>query len=146
MIDPVTMKTTRITSLLLPLVLLTLGQATIDLRAQSLPPIKVSENQRFLVTVDGRPFFWLADTAWQLIHDLDEAEMGRYFADRRDKGFTVIQTVALAELRFDILLGGNRACRACRIEKIHDRPTDEFYRHAYRHWRGIKRSAAAAPR
>ena len=101
MIDPVTMKTTRITSLLLPLVLLTLGQATIDLRAQSLPPIKVSENQRFLVTVDGRPFFWLADTAWQLIHDLDEAEIRRYFANRRDKGFTVIQTVVLAELRFD---------------------------------------------
>ncbi len=54
-----------------------------------------------LVTAGGKPFFWLADTAWQLIHDLDEAEMRRYFADRRDKGFTVIQTVVLVELRSD---------------------------------------------
>jgi hypothetical protein len=69
--------------------------------SQSLPRLKVSDNQRFLVTADGKPFFWLADTAWQLIHDLDEAETRRYLADRRDKGFTVIQTVALAEHRFD---------------------------------------------
>ncbi len=35
-----------------------------------------------------------------MIHDLDEAETRRYFADRRAKGFTVIQTVVLAEHRF----------------------------------------------
>jgi hypothetical protein len=69
--------------------------------AAPLPPLRVSDNHRFLVTADGKPFFWLADTAWQLIHDLDEAEMRRYFADRRDKGFTVIQTVAVVELRSD---------------------------------------------
>jgi hypothetical protein len=65
------------------------------------PPLRVGANHRFFETAEGRPFFWLADTAWQLLHDLDEAEMRRYFADRRDKGFTVIQTVALAELRGD---------------------------------------------
>jgi hypothetical protein len=69
--------------------------------AERLPALKVGDNRRFLVTADGKPFFWLADTAWQLIHDLDEAEMKRYFADRRDKGFTVVQTVVLAELRGD---------------------------------------------
>lgn len=69
--------------------------------AAPLPALRVSENHRFLVTTEGKPFFWLADTAWQLIHDLDEAETRRYLADRRDKGFTVIQTVALAEHRFD---------------------------------------------
>jgi hypothetical protein len=69
--------------------------------AAPLPPLRVSDNHRFLVTAEGRPFFWLADTAWQLIHDLNEAEMRRYFADRRDKGFTVIQTVVLAEYRFE---------------------------------------------
>lgn len=66
-----------------------------------LPALRVGHNHRFLVTADGQPFFWLADTAWQLIHDLDEAEIRRYFADRRDKGFTVIQTAVLAELRFE---------------------------------------------
>jgi hypothetical protein len=69
--------------------------------AAPLPRLDVSESRRFLVTADGRPFFWLADTAWQLIHDLNDAEMRRYFADRREKGFTVIQTVVLAEHRFD---------------------------------------------
>ncbi|MHC1767110.1 MAG: DUF4038 domain-containing protein [Verrucomicrobiia bacterium] len=29
-----------------------------------LPRVQVSENRRFLVTADGKPFFWLADTAW----------------------------------------------------------------------------------
>jgi hypothetical protein len=52
--------------------------------AATLPALRVSENQRFLITAEGKPFFWLADTAWQLIHDLDEAETRRYLADRRD--------------------------------------------------------------
>lgn len=72
-----------------------------DLNATPLPQLRVSDNHRFLSTAAGQPFFWLADTAWQLIHDLDEAEMRRYFAERRDQGFTVIQTVVLAEHRFD---------------------------------------------
>jgi hypothetical protein len=71
------------------------------LDAAPLARLRVSDNHRFLVTPEGKPFFWLADTAWQLIHDLDEGEMRRYFADRREKGFTAIQTVVLPELRFD---------------------------------------------
>lgn len=67
----------------------------------SLEPLRVADNGRFFVTISGRPFFWLGDTVWQLIHDLDEAEIRRYFADRQEKGFTVIQTVVLAELRSD---------------------------------------------
>ena len=31
-------------------------------------PLKVSPNHRFLVRADGTPFFWLADTAWELFH------------------------------------------------------------------------------
>ena len=69
--------------------------------ASSLPSLRVSDNRRFFVTANGKPFFWLADTAWQLIHDLNEQEMRRYFADRRDRGFNVIQTVVLAEHRFE---------------------------------------------
>jgi hypothetical protein len=33
---------------------------TLTMTAQKLV---VSENQRFLMTEDGRPFFWMADTA-----------------------------------------------------------------------------------
>lgn len=63
----------------------------------ALSRLRVSDNHRFLVTEDGRPFFWLADTAWQLIHDLNREEVDDYFANRSAKGFNVIQTVALAE-------------------------------------------------
>jgi hypothetical protein len=66
--------------------------------AANLPELRVSENQRFLVTADGQPFFWLGDTAWQLLHRLDREEADRYLEDRARKGFTVIQAVALAEL------------------------------------------------
>ncbi len=65
---------------------------------QELPRLRVSENQRYLVTTDGKPFFWLGDTAWELFHRLNRQEAARYLEDRARKGFTVIQAVALAEL------------------------------------------------
>lgn len=63
-----------------------------------LPRLKVSDNHRFLVTEDGKPFFWLADTAWELFHRLDRAQAKRYLETRAAQGFTVIQAVAIAEL------------------------------------------------
>jgi hypothetical protein len=51
----------------------------------------------FLVTDSGQPFFWLADTAWELFHRLKRAEAERYFAIRRRQGFNVILAVILAE-------------------------------------------------
>ena len=60
--------------------------------------LKVSENQRFLVFEDGTPFFYLGDTAWELFHRLSREETEQYLENRREKGFTVIQAVILAEL------------------------------------------------
>jgi Protein of unknown function (DUF4038)/Putative collagen-binding domain of a collagenase len=60
--------------------------------------LKVSKNHRFLVHEDGRPFFYLGDTAWELFHRLNREEADRYLENRARKGFTVIQAVALAEL------------------------------------------------
>lgn len=71
--------------------------ATLAVQAQP-PGLKVSDNQRFLVTSDGKPFFWLGDTAWELFHRLNREEADRYLKNRADKSFTVIQAVALAEL------------------------------------------------
>ncbi|HOJ59656.1 MAG TPA: glycoside hydrolase family 140 protein [bacterium] len=61
-------------------------------------PLKVSENRRFIVHEDGTPFFYLGDTAWELFHRLTREEAERYLENRRQKGFTVIQAVVLAEL------------------------------------------------
>jgi len=77
---------------------LVLCLAAAHFNATAAPGLKVSENQRFLVTTDGRPFFWLGDTAWELFHRLNRDEADRYLQDRATKGFTVIQAVALAEL------------------------------------------------
>ena len=60
--------------------------------------LKVSENGRYLVHEDGTPFFFLADTAWELLHRLNREEAEQYLENRRQKGFTVILTVGLAEL------------------------------------------------
>ncbi|NSW93425.1 MAG: glycoside hydrolase family 140 protein [Bacteroidales bacterium] len=60
--------------------------------------IKIADNKRFLVFEDGTPFFYLGDTGWELFHRLSKEETEKYLENRRAKGFTVIQAVALAEL------------------------------------------------
>lgn len=60
--------------------------------------LKVSDNKRFLVHEDDTPFFYLGDTGWELFHRLNKADTEKYLENRRAKGFTVIQAVALAEL------------------------------------------------
>lgn len=60
--------------------------------------LKISDNQRFLVHSDGSPFFYLADTAWELFHRLTLDDAVRYLSNRAAKKFTVIQAVVLAEI------------------------------------------------
>ncbi len=58
----------------------------------------VSENHRFLQFQDGTPFFYLGDTGWEFFHRLTFKDAEKYLENRRQKGFTVIQAVILAEL------------------------------------------------
>ena len=60
--------------------------------------VSVSANGHYLVTADGKPFFWLGDTAWELIHGTTMDEARYYLRTRQRQGFTVIQTVVLAEM------------------------------------------------
>ncbi|MCL2462554.1 MAG: DUF4038 domain-containing protein, partial [Defluviitaleaceae bacterium] len=59
--------------------------------------LKISPDGRFIVKEDGAPFFWLADTAWELFHRLTREEAVEYLSVRAGQRFTVIQAVALAE-------------------------------------------------
>lgn len=63
-----------------------------------LEQIIVSKNSRFLTTTTGEPFFWLADTAWELFHRLTFVEAENYFETRRQQGFNIIQAAILAEI------------------------------------------------
>jgi len=60
--------------------------------------LRISDNRRYLIFEDGTPFFYLGDTGWELFHRLNKEETEKYLENRRAKGFTVIQAVALAEL------------------------------------------------
>jgi hypothetical protein len=66
--------------------------------APRLPRLKVSDNKHFLVTAEGKPFFWLGDTAWELFHRATREDAERYLRNRAERRFTVIQAVALAEM------------------------------------------------
>jgi len=57
--------------------------------------LAVSPNKRFLTTADGKPFFWLGDTAWLLFSKLGREESDKYLEDRKQKGFNVIQVMLL---------------------------------------------------
>lgn len=66
--------------------------------AKPLPPLSVSANGHYFVTPDGQPFFWLGDTAWELIHSATPDEQAWYLMTRARQGYTLIQTVVLAEV------------------------------------------------
>lgn len=65
------------------------------------PILRVSANKRFLQYANGKPFFYLGDTAWELFHRLNREEADHYLTVRAQQGFTVIQAVVLAEHGFD---------------------------------------------
>jgi hypothetical protein len=89
--------------------------------------LRISADGRHVVEADGRPFFWLADTAWELLHRLNEEETELYLEDRRRKGFNVVQTVILAEL------GGLRVPNANGDLPLQNndpaRPNEAYFRH-----------------
>ncbi len=91
------------------------------------PRLRVSDNHRFLVQEDGRPFFYLGDTAWELFHRLNREETERYLKDRAAKGFTVIQAVALAE--FDGLREPNAYGQLPLQNQDPLQPNEEYFRH-----------------
>ena len=89
--------------------------------------LKVSENKRYLIFEDGTPFFYLADTGWELFHRLNKDETEKYLENRRAKGFTVIQAVALAEL--DGLNTPNAEGNKPLIDNDPLKPTEAYFAH-----------------
>ena len=89
--------------------------------------LMVSADHRFLVFEDGTPFFYLGDTAWELFHRLSKAEAEKYLENRREKGFTVIQAVALAEL--DGLNTPNAEGEKPLVDNDPTKPNEKYFAH-----------------
>lgn len=65
----------------------------------SAQPLSVDSSGHYLLDHTGTPFFWMGDTAWELLHRLDREEMQLYLDTRHQQGFNVVQTVALYEIQ-----------------------------------------------
>jgi hypothetical protein len=86
----------------------------------------ISSNKRFLLK-DGKPFFWLGDTAWELFHRLDREDATYYLRKRAAQGYTVVQAVALAE--FDGLREKNAYGDVPLINDDPTKPNEAYFQH-----------------
>ncbi|HAZ04929.1 MAG: hypothetical protein A2W90_03740 [Bacteroidetes bacterium GWF2_42_66] len=61
---------------------------------QKLPKLEVSNNHRYLVqydgTKEGKPFFYVGETGWELFTRLTNTEVEKYLQVRKAQGFNVI--------------------------------------------------------
>jgi hypothetical protein len=63
-----------------------------------MPALRVNAEGHYLETTDGRPFFWMGDTAWALLGATNREECSYYLKTRAQQGFTVVQAVVLGEM------------------------------------------------
>ena len=89
--------------------------------------LKVSTNGHYLVYQDGKPFFYLGDTAWELFHRLNREEAERYLENRAEKGFTVIQAVVLAEQ--DGMNSPNPYGAIPLLDNNPNKPNEQYFQH-----------------
>src|SRR6187401_1922942 len=54
-------------------------------------PLRLSENRRYLEDADGRPWLYVADTAWAIVWKGTRDQWERYLDRRRDQGFSAVQ-------------------------------------------------------
>ncbi|HSI73162.1 MAG TPA: glycoside hydrolase family 140 protein [Fimbriimonas sp.] len=92
--------------------------------------LKVSDNRRFLTSDDGKPFFYLADTAWEMFHRLSLDEADHFLTTRARQGFNVIQSVVLAE--FEGLTVPNKNGDLPLKDQDPTRPNESYFRHVDR--------------
>ena len=57
-------------------------------------PLRVDASGRYLETASGEPFYYVADTPWQLLASLDLDATREFIEIRRGQGFTALQLVA----------------------------------------------------
>ena len=89
--------------------------------------LRISDNKRYLVTPDGKPFPWLADTVWTMPQRLRWDDVEYLMKKRRVQGFNALQICALDPER-DVEMrtpAGNPAL----IDGDLSRPNENYFRY-----------------
>lgn len=77
----------------------------IEDKTQGIQKLEVSKNGHYFQTEDGKPFFWLGDTGWLAFKKLNREEIKKYFQDRKEKGYNVIQIMTMHSEEMDNVYG-----------------------------------------
>src|SRR5438132_12814679 len=91
--------------------------------------LSVSQNGRYFVDQNGKPFFYLGDTCWLLFQRLNHQEVDEYLSDRAAKGFTVIQAYVIRGLG-ERHPDGNRSLlgESPFVDRDPTRPNEAFFK------------------
>jgi hypothetical protein len=89
--------------------------------------LTVSPDGHTLRLSNGKSFFWLADTGWEMINRLTKDETDYYLETRSSQGYNVIQTVILSELNG----GDNESATGEKpfINANPETPNEKYFRH-----------------
>lgn len=96
--------------------------------AQPAFPLKPSTDGRYLMDQKNQPFFYHADTAWQLAKRLSPEEVTEYLDDVKRRGFTAIQVMPFWK-------GDPPLANAAGLDPFD--PPDDILRPVEAYWRGV---------
>ena len=85
----------------------------------------ISKDGRRIVDSDGKPWFYLGDTAWEMFNRLTVQEARHFLGVRARQGFTAIQAVLLAE--FDGLKVGNARGEVPLVDLDPCKPNEKYF-------------------
>jgi len=88
-------------------------------------PIGVAGNGRYLEYENGKPFFWMGDTGWQLLHKLSKNDVDLYLETGFLQGFNVIQLLLMPELNG--LKTPNKIGEVPIINNDLDKPNEKYF-------------------
>lgn len=92
--------------------------------------LRISDNGRYFVTGDGKPFSFLADTVWTMPQRLKWDDAEYLMKKRKSQGFTVLQLVALDPERDELMR--SPAGDPALLDGDLDRPNERYF--SYLDW------------
>ena len=92
-------------------------------------PIRVSSNGRYFVDEQGRPFFWLGDTQWELFRRFSLADARAVLEHRRRQGFTTVLAMVAGCCEQEL---PNLEGEPCFIDGDPAQPNEAYFRRADR--------------